>query len=147
MMDLAKRIEAMGKLPKHIGEIVHVNYVNQFNQQKSIVGTLKEVLPYSDIVVTHLDQVPDKIRCVSAFNGLNIFKRSTGIPFLGSPVAIMSVQAKDRSVLYENEHVHPFYNPHFKSDNDENPDLTSGIDYKAGKAYTAKTRELSFGRK
>ena len=146
MMNQAERIKSMERLSEHLGEVVSVAYVDQMNQQKSIRGKLKEVTPYSNVVVTHLTRVPEEIQDMDVFQGRKIMKSTTGIPFLGSPDAIVSILAKDGSVLYDNEHVHQFYNPHFFSNQDENGRLRIGNDYEAGKAYTEKNRELSFGR-
>jgi hypothetical protein len=146
MMNQAERIKAMEKLPEHLGEVVSVTYVDQMNQQKSIRGRLKEVTPYSNLVVTHLERVPKKIQGKDIFQGRKIIKNTTGVPFLGSPAAIMSILAKDGTVLYNNEHVFPFYNPHFFPNQDEKERLRIGDNYKAGKRYTEQTRKLSFGR-
>ncbi len=146
MMNQTERIEAMERLPEHLGEIVSVTYVDQMNQQESIRGKLKEVTPYSNVKVTHLERVPEEIQDMDVFHGRKIMKSTTGVPFLGSSDAIMSILAKDGSVLYDNENVHPFYNPHFFPNQDENGRLRIGDNYEAGKAHTEKTRELSFGR-
>ncbi|MBM3233732.1 hypothetical protein FJZ19_01420 [Candidatus Pacearchaeota archaeon] len=147
MMNQAERIEAMERLPEHLGEFVSVIFVNQFNKRKCIRGKLKEVTPYSNVVVTHLERVPEEIQDMDIFQGRKIMKSTTGIPFLGLPDAIMSIHAKDGSVLYDNELVHPFYNPHFFPNRDENGRLRIGEDHNDGKAYAERTRELSFGRR
>ena len=146
MMNQAERIEAMERLPEHLGEIVSVTYVDQMNQQQSIRGILKKGTPYSHVVVTHLERVPEEIQGMDVFQGRKIIKSTTGVPFLGSPDAIMSILAKDGSVLYDNEHVRPFYNPHFFPHQDQNGRLRIGDNYEAGESYTKQTRELSFGR-
>ncbi len=97
-------------------------------------------------MVTHLERVPEEIQERDIFQGRKIIKSTIGFPFLGLPVAIISILTKDGSVLYDNEHVSPFYNPHFFPNQDKNGRSRIGNNYKAGKAYTEQTRELSFGK-
>ena len=146
MMNLQQRIEAMDRLAQHIGEYVSVTYINQHSEQESIRGILKRVTPFSNVEVAHLTRVPEEIQHMDVFQGRKIFKSTTGIPFLGEPDAIMSIIGKDGKVLYDNEHVHPSYNPHFLPNVDEAGRLRIGDNYEAGKAHTEKNRELSFGR-
>ncbi len=145
-MNQTERIESMVKLPKHLGEIVSVTYVDQMNQQRLIRGKLKEVTPYSSVVVTYLEKVPEEMQDSDVFKGRKIMKSTIGIPFLSSPDAIMSIITKDGSVLYDNDNIRPFYNPHFFPTLNEDGRLRIGDDYNAGIAHTRQSRELSFGK-
>lgn len=143
-MNQSERIEAMERLPKHIGEAVIVIYIDQMSQQSSMRGILKEVTPYQNIVVNHLMRVPDWMQ--EEFRGRKITKGMTGIPFLGSPDAIVSILTRKGEVLYDNENVHPRYNPYYFPHLDERGKLRIGISHEAGEAFTQCTREISFGR-
>ncbi|MDP3765192.1 MAG: hypothetical protein Q8R04_01655 [Nanoarchaeota archaeon] len=144
MMNQAERIEAMERLPEHLGEIVTVLYVDQMNQQRSIRGILKKVNPYTDVFVAHLERVPKEMQGIGIFQG-KIMKNITGIPFLGSPSAIMSIAANDRSVLYDNDNVRPFYNPFYFPNPDEEGRLRTGIEDEIAEAEIQMARQISFG--
>ncbi|MBI2565396.1 hypothetical protein HYV79_05450 [Candidatus Woesearchaeota archaeon] len=120
----------------HLGEGVTVTFVDQFNKQESITGTLVEVNPYFNIEISSWEKWAGKK-----------YKSITGIPFLGSPDAIMSIVTETGRIIYDNENVHPFYNPFFFPNTDKNGTLCVGINYDAGKAHTKKVRKLSFGDK
>jgi len=147
MMNLQERIETMERISGHIGKVVTVTYVDQLNKQCSIKGILKEVTPYSNVVVTYLERIPEKIQSMDIFQGRKIMKRTIGIPFLGEPSAIMSIVARDGSIIFDNENVHTFYNPYFYPNLDEQGKFRIGVNYEAGKSYANQTRELSFGNR
>lgn len=134
MMSQAERIEAMERLPKHLGRIVTVAYVDQMNRQRSIRGILKEVNPYSYVSLAHLGRVQGKI-----------MKDITSIPFLGSPTAIMSITSHDGSALYNNDNVRPFYNPFYFPNLDWDEILRTGVVTEIAEAEIQMIRQTSFG--
>ncbi len=126
-MDLPQRIAAMERLSEHIGERVRVKYVEQIsNRSQRSAGVLEYVEPYVLIEVTE--------------DG-NSVKGNTGIPFLGMPDAIVSISREDGTVLYDNSHIYPKYNPFYAADNPET------FHYERAKAYTELVRVLSFGNR
>lgn len=147
MMNKNERIESMKVLPQHIGEIVSVTYMNTNNQPESIIGKLKKVIPYSNLVLAHLEKIPKELQDMKQFKGYKITKSVSGIPFIGLPDSIMSITAQDGKILYDNEHIRPSYNPHFFPTQNEAGRLRTGDNYKAGEAYAKYIRILSFGNK
>ncbi|MBI4918803.1 hypothetical protein HY837_02655 [archaeon] len=145
-MNIEERVQAMNDLPKYIRKSVVITYINQMNKKDIIIGELRGVNPYNSIEVTHLKEIPKEIQHWDIFKGETVLEAHTGIPFLGTPDAIMSIFTLEGLVLYQNEHVYPFYNPFFFPNKDENGILRTGINYEAGVEYTEKIRELSFGR-
>ncbi len=146
-MNAEERTKLMKDLSTHVGELVTVNYVDQMNDSRTLAGVLKNVKPYSNVEIAHLREVPAAIQHWDLFKGEKVFESITGIPFLGSPDAIMSISAFAGKVLYENEHVHPFYNPFFFPNTDEEGRLRIGVNHEAGEEYTEQLREKCFGRK
>ncbi|MBI2565011.1 hypothetical protein HYV79_03415, partial [Candidatus Woesearchaeota archaeon] len=80
MTTLQERIKSMEQLQNYVGEGVTVTFVDQFNKQESITGTLVEVNPYFNIEISSWEKWAVKK-----------YKSITGIPFLGFPDAIMSI--------------------------------------------------------
>jgi len=146
MMNQIDKIGAMEGLLENVGETVSVNYIDQFNKQKSITGKLRRVEPYVNITIDFSEKVPEELRGLNYFKGKETFEQTQGIPFLGSPDAIISILAKDGSLLYDNKNVFPFYNPFFFPNVNKDGNLRIGVNHEAGEAYTKQIRELSFGK-